>query len=187
MSDNSLIERSIDLIYPLRPGNVYDTIIKKTVTDKLGEPYNACDDNTNALESPLAKEIEARGSEYSQRLCFNLCILHFIEKECACSLRYQLWTNGSDTCRSECVGPILDSFDYHEKCKECPFECDSVVFEKTSEKMVLTEDCFFSDDIKKILNSSVKFSNLTFDNVLKNLLILNLRKFSTRRSKNLRR
>ena len=48
--------------------------------------------------------------------------------------------NSSDNCRSECVRPILDSFDYHEKCKKCPLECDSLVFEQTSKKILLGDD-----------------------------------------------
>ncbi len=67
MTDNSLIPRSVDISHRTYPGNSYYEMISKTVTDKLGEPYNACEDNTNGLKSPLAKEIEARGSRYVQR------------------------------------------------------------------------------------------------------------------------
>jgi len=149
-------------------------MVSKTVTDKLGEPYNSCEDNTDELKSPLAKEIEARGSKYSQRLCFNLCILHYVEKECACSLEYQLWTNGSDTCGEGCVLPILDSFEYHEKCEDCPLECDSVSFIRISEKILLAGDRFYSDKFKKTLNMSQKFSNFTLDYLLSNLIVINL-------------
>jgi len=150
-------------------------MVSKTVTDKLGEPYNSCEDNTNELKSPLTKEIEARGSRYSQRLCFNLCILHYVENECACSLEYQLWTNGSDTCGKGCVRPILDSFEYHEKCKDCPLECDSVSFLRASEKMLLAGDKYFSDKLKETLNTSAKFSNFTLKYVLSNLIMINLK------------
>ncbi len=175
MTDNSLIPRSVDISHRTYPGNSYYEMISKTVTDKLGEPYNACEDNTNGLKSRLAKEIEARGSRYSQRLCFNLCILHYVEKECACSLEYQLWKNGSDTCRNECVRPILDLFEYHDKCKECALECDSVSFGRDSEKMLISGDEFFSNTVKETFSSSTKFSNLTLDYVLSNLIMINVK------------
>ena len=96
------------------PGYLYYAPVEKSVLNKLGEPFNHCDDNTDALTNPLAIEIKARGSKYSQNLCYNLCRNYYIEKACTCSLEYQLWTNGSDTCSTECVQPILDSFDFNE-------------------------------------------------------------------------
>ncbi len=70
--------------------------------------------------------------------------------------------------------PILDSFEYHEKCEDCPLECDSVSFIRISEKILLAGDRFYSDKFKKTLNMSQKFSNFTLDYLLSNLIVINL-------------
>jgi len=145
----------------------YLNYFKKTVIDKLGEPYNKCEDNTDSLNSPLTKEIRARGSVYKQRICFNLCRLYFIQELCNCSLQYQLWTNGNDTCNKDCVKSIVDTFDYIENCKSCPVECDSVLYETRIEKSNI------SIVVNKNANWTERFSNVSIDSILKNLTILN--------------
>jgi len=54
-------------------------------------------------------------------------------------------------------------------------ECDSVSFERASEKMLLAGDKFFSDQLRETLNSSAKFFNFTLDYVLRNLILINLK------------
>ena len=109
--DNSLALHANDFITVLKPGIGYRVELKKTATDKLGEPFNNCDDNTNDLKTQLAKEIASRGSEYSQGVCYNLCRLYFMEKSCNCSLPYQLGLGGNDTCNKDCIKYIKDTFD----------------------------------------------------------------------------
>jgi len=140
---------------------------KKTIIDKLGEPYNNCKDETDSFNSPLAIEIRARGSEYTQSFCFKLCRLYFIQDYCNCSLQYQLWANGSDTCLKDCVKSIVDTFDYTENCKSCPVECDSVLYETRVEKWNT------SIIINKNANFTKRFSNHSIDSILQNLTILN--------------
>jgi len=140
---------------------------KKTVIDKLGEPYNKCEDDTDSFNSPLSIEIKARGSEYTQSLCFKLCRLYFIQDSCSCSLQYQLWTNGNDTCNKDCVKNIVDTFDYKENCKSCPLECDSVLYETRAENWNT------SIIINNNANLTERFSNLPIDSILQNLTILN--------------
>ncbi len=140
---------------------------KKTAIDKLGEPYNKCEDDTDSFNSPLAIEIKARGSEYKQRICFNLCRHYFIQGSCNCSLQYQLWANGSDTCERKCVEKIVETFDYTENCKSCPVECDSVLYETRVEKWNT------SIIINKKANLTERFSNHSIDSISQNLTILN--------------
>ena len=126
--ENSIAINSEQLSPFLSSNGAFLNYFKKTVIDKLGEPYNKCEDNTDSLNSPLTKEIRSRGSEYKQRICFNLCRHYFIQDSCNCSLQYQLWANGSDSCERKCVEKIVDKFDYEENCKSCPLECDSVLY-----------------------------------------------------------
>jgi hypothetical protein len=146
---------------------VYLNYLKKTVIDKLGEPYNQCEDNTDSLNSPLSKEIKERGSEYRQGFCHKLCRLYFMQDACNCSLQYQLWTNGNDTCERKCVEKIVYSFDYKENCKSCPLECDSVLIETKIEKSNIT--IVGNNNV----NLTEQFSNHTIDSISQNLTILN--------------
>jgi len=115
----------------------------------------------------LTKEIRARGSVYKQRICFNLCRLYFIQNSCNCSLQYQLWANGSDTCNTGCVKKIVDTFNYEENCKSCPVECDAVLYATRIEKSNV------SIVVNKNVNLTERFSNLSIDLILQNLTILN--------------
>ena len=132
--------------------------IKKTLTNKLGRPYNQCtdeiSDQNDLNSSPLAKEIASRGSEYRQIFCFRLCLLHFIEKACNCILPLQLDSRGNDTCELNCIKQVKKTFDFDVTCgDECPFECDSVTFDFGETKRILSEDYSLQDVINK------KFSN----------------------------
>jgi len=146
---------------------VYFNYMEKMVIDKLGEPFNQCEDSAEYLNTRLAKEIKARGSVYNQRLCFNLCRLYFIEDSCNCSLQYQLWSNGSDTCDRSCVKKIVDMFDYRQKCKSCPVQCDSVLYKTRIEKSKI------SISFNKTANLTERFSNYTIASISQNLTILN--------------
>ncbi len=176
MHENHLIIRSEDVVNFGLPGYVHLATFEETVLDMLGEPHNSCDENTDVLRNPLADEMAARGSGYSQSLCFNLCILHYIEIKCDCSLEYQLWSNGSDTCRDECVMGVLDSFDYTEKCTWCPVKCDSVLLELQLEKQRLRDMKYFGDIIRIEMNkTNDKFLNYTFEALTERLILLNLK------------
>ena len=143
----------------------YLNYIKKTVINKLGKPYNECEDNKDNLNTPLANEIRSRGSEYKQGLCFNLCRLYYIQDNCNCSLQYQLWNNGNDTCDKGCVRQIIGAFDYGKNCQSCPLECDSVFYEtrikKRDTSLLLYDDIVY------------QFSNYTLESTVQNLTVLN--------------
>ena len=183
--DNSLALRDNDMQFSVAsPGIAYMIEVKKTITDKLNEPFNNCDDNTKDLKTPLAKEIASRGSEYSQAVCYNLCRLHFMEKSCNCSLSYQLGLGGNDTCegmdgndtmRHACFNSKLPLFNYYDNCKsDCPLECDSVTFDLVKEQSKIVEVTYHIDFIKQYLNNSKKFSNYTLDSMKKQLIIFRI-------------
>ena len=173
--DNSLALRSDEIKYVASPGISYTIELKKTVTDKLGEPFNKCDDNTKDLKTQLAKEIAFRGSEYSQGACYNLCKLHFIEKSCNCSLSYQFGMGGNDTCNKDCIEYIKDKFDYNYNCKsECPLECDSVSFDLVKETGKIADDPYYSAIINNNLNKSNKISNYTLESIKEKLIFLEI-------------
>ena len=166
--------RSVDFNSVASPGLSYFKEVKKTATDKLGEPFNNCDDNTKDLKTHLGKEISSRGSEYSQIVCYNLCMLHFMEKSCNCSLPYQFGLGGNDTCNKDCITHIIDTFDYYGNCKsDCPLECDSVTFDlvKETEKIV---DSYYIGIIEGAINKSEKYSNVTFESIKEKLIFFNI-------------
>ncbi len=121
--------------YFFDPNNGYFNYLTKKVTNKLGEPYNKCEDNTDSLNNSLANDIRSRGFEYKQSYCYNLCRLKHIEIACNCSLHYQLWQTGIDTCNKTCIQNIIDKFDSSQVCEDCPLKCDSVSYETKKQKM----------------------------------------------------
>ncbi len=108
-------------------GKHYKLELKKVVTNKLDMPFNECVDN---IEGIKGRKYSNRDFEYHQDYCHRLCLLHNIESECACDLIFQLESEGNDTCDIECVDKVKNTFDYEKFCnKDCPTECDSVIFE----------------------------------------------------------
>ena len=61
--DNSKAIRSVKFVSAAKPGLGNFIELKKTVIDKLSEPYNNCEDNTKDWKTSLAKEISSRGSD----------------------------------------------------------------------------------------------------------------------------
>ena len=172
--DNSLTLRSDEIKYVASPGISYTIELKKTVTDKLGEPFNKCDDNTKDLKTQLAKEIAFRGSDYRQEGCYDLCRLHFMEKSCNCSLPYQLGFGGNDTCNIDCIEYIIETFDYIGNCSlKCPLECDSVTFDLVREEEKIFDPYNFGVIISN-LNKSNKFSNYTLESIKEKLIYLEI-------------
>ncbi len=150
-------------------------MIHKTKLDKLGEPYNPCDEHTDTLDNQIARDIAARESDYNRVLCFNLCVLYFIEKECNCSLEYQLWTRGNDTCLTNCVLGLLDSFDYNRNCKMCPVKCDTVLYELQLSTQPLNDYTYFLNILKEEFDKKKNFSNYTFEQLNKKLILINIK------------
>ncbi len=104
--------------------------VRKTVRDRLSNPYNQCMEDVSQLRNKLTDEISLMGSKYRQDFCYRLCLLHSIEDECRCELPKQLGLNGTDNCGHGCIEAVKNSFDFETKCgRECPLECDSVEYE----------------------------------------------------------
>ena len=171
--DNTLALRDNDFVYIASHGHAYLIELKKTVTDKLGETFNKCVDNTKDLKTPLAKEIASMGFKYSQAVCYELRKLHFMEKYCNCSLSYQLGLGGIDTCNTGCFNLIWESFEYFSS-SECPLECDSVSFDLVKEPSKIVDGPYFIHILKVNLNKSEMFLNYTFDSIKEQIIFINI-------------
>ncbi len=169
--ENSQLVRSDEIVpHGLRGVSAFITI-KKTVTDKLGKPFNNCEESTSELNNSLINEIYLMGSEYSQPLCFRLCLLHYLENACTCSLQKQLGQNGSDTCRRDCVEAIKDSFDFQKNCRLCPLECDLVSYDLVSQTRNIGENRVEMSRIKmEYSKRHEKFSNYSFEYVKEKII-----------------
>lgn len=141
--------------------------ITKTIIDKLGRPYNKCDDDTSDLNNHLTNQVKLREFDYRQVYCYNLCRLKFMEIACNCSLQYQLYGNGSDTCSKSCIERFLATFDYEKSCKDCSVECDYVVYEMKIERRNITRFIYDS------LNTTKKYSGYKVKSLEQNLTALN--------------
>jgi len=144
--------------------------MKKTVTERLGKPFNDCIKKADEFDSALVKEIKQMGSEYRQYFCYRLCQLHYFELQCKCKLPYQFGFGGNNTCRLDCLQPLIDDFNFQNECdRHCPLECDSTEYslkEKTSliQLESLRRDSF--DIYDKLANYSNEF-------IKENLIIFN--------------
>ncbi len=168
--DNSVPVFSENVKYFLKSTDGYLHQIKKLTIDKLGEPFNNCVKSVDSLENSLTKEIKSRDFDYTQIYCYKLCRLKFLEKICNCSLEYQLWTKGNDTCDEICLQNNIKTFSYEENCeKACPLECDSNEYDMQIE---ITD----SQDKQVIIenkNLTEKFSNYTAEQLMQNVSVLN--------------
>jgi len=111
---------SSDITNTVYPGEAKYITIKKFVHNKLGKPFNECEDNPESIAA----------SQYRQAYCYRMCMLNYIEEKCECSLSSQYMLNGSDTCNQTCFNDDYQSFDFVTRCGGfCPLECDSVSYD----------------------------------------------------------
>ena len=110
-----------ELINGISPHNNVHSKIKKTVDDKLPEPYNPCLDkeSIDKFDSKLVKEILGGNYEYRQVNCYDLCYQKHLES--LAGLRnislLQAFQKTSE-------------FNRKDNCDNlCPLECDTVNFE----------------------------------------------------------
>jgi len=162
---------SEEIEYFVNPNNGYFNYLRKRVTNKLGEPYNKCEDNTDSLNNSLANDIRSRGFEYKQSYCYNLCRLKHIEIACNCSLHYQLWQTGIDTCNKTCIQNIIDKFDSSQDCEDCPLECDLVKYETSIVKM--DQNSFETVIIDNRRFTTERFQNYSIDSLKGNTTVFN--------------
>ncbi len=173
--DNSISGHSGEINNLAQQGYVHFVTLTKTVLDRLPMPYNEC---TETVDNDMAKQLAVRGSAYTQSLCFRLCRLLWVEKQCNCSLEYQLWSNGNDTCESGCVSEAIKLFEVIKTCGSiCPTQCDSVQIDFQIEKMLLKDLLHFRKiylDILKTENNLKKFGNYSPEFVLDMLRVINV-------------
>lgn len=142
--------------------------MKKTVTERLGKPFNDCVKKAHEVDSALVKEIKQMGSEYRQYFCYRLCQLHYLEIQCKCKLPYQFGFGGNDTCRLDCLHPLIDDFNFQKECdRHCPLECDSTEYELFEKDQKIKDNPYMLDIIK---NKTLLPLNSSFDYVVENLM-----------------
>ena len=159
-----------ELVMQALPGSVNNNIITKTVINRLGEPYNQCIDDTQNLDSQLAKEIANMGSDYRRYVCYSLCKIHFIEEACQCDLSNRYKLEGNDTCNPDCVRS-KDSFDYEKNCETCVQECDSVKYGLETNTYNLNGIEYYESQFEAVLKTpGSQFSNYSLEYVMNNLI-----------------
>jgi hypothetical protein len=165
--DNFQLIRSDEITTVAVPGEGMYITMRKTVTERLGEPYNQCNSNVNEQNTSFSREIALMGSSYRQSLCFRICMLHYIETECACRTANQFDQNDTDTCSGPCVEAKMKGFDYQSKCAACPLECGSTVFDLKVDKEKVAESSVFNSIIQaNFKNGGFNYSLVEIQNKL---------------------
>jgi len=170
--DNNILIRSDEIFTTPVRGDGVIISVRKTTTDKLGEPYNQCVDDPASLNTSKIREILAMGSEYRQNFCQRVCSVRYFERVCNCSLAGQLG-EGTDTCDKNCVDGVRARFDEQLECKECPLECDSVQYDlfKEDRRINDTTSSLFSAMLSQAnLNGNKLFANYSLSSVADKLV-----------------
>lgn len=69
------------------PGQSTSIALKKTITERLGEPYNKCIKKLKSLDdydSMFYKAIISKNISYSKSCCMDLCFQNEVGKNCGC-------------------------------------------------------------------------------------------------------
>lgn len=72
-------------------GHSTSIAITRTITERLGEPYNKCIKNLNKPEdydSILYKELLSKNISYSKSLCMDYCFQRVVNEKCGCNVIY---------------------------------------------------------------------------------------------------
>jgi len=91
--------------------------------------------------------------------------------KCNCSLHYQLWQTGIDTCNKTCIQNIIDKFDSSQDCEDCPLECDLVKYETSIVKM--DQNSFETVIIDNRRFTTERFQNYSIDSLKGNTTVFN--------------
>ena len=69
------------------PGQSTSIALKKTITERLGEPYNKCIKKLKSLDdydSMFYKAIISKNISYSKSCCMDLCFQNEVGQNCSC-------------------------------------------------------------------------------------------------------
>ena len=85
------------------PGQQTSISVKKTITKRLGEPYNKCINlhKPDDYESLLYKSILSKSIRYSRSYCMDTCFQYKLDKKCKCIASfYPTLSNEPSYCQS---------------------------------------------------------------------------------------
>lgn len=173
------------------PGSSTNIAISRRIINKLPKPHSHCADtrDSSLIYSELYEIFIQNNFPYRQKDCFDLCIEKEIIKKCNCAFpefsypikrTNRLCVNSSDSnCSYETYRDFIKN-EFNKVCiNECPLECESIHFKTllsyeqypTMMKYKMLEHC--PKIYSKFSNSSSE-NTLNFENVKKNLVLLNI-------------
>ena len=129
---NNIVQKKED-------GKFVSIEIKKTVDNKLPEPFSDCTEKINSETSDLVKQITEKNITYRQKNCYDLCFNKYLDDFAA---TYQV---------NKGMAYLLVDFDYSGNCSgKCPLECDTTSFEifrteSRSSLNILLMNFYYSD------------------------------------------
>lgn len=124
------------------PGFETNIAIRKTLYTKLPKPYSDCDPDTQNMKkysSRFFQMVHENFHSYKRTICLDYCYQNFIIDRCNCNRGVFKSKFTAKICSSkselECLLREYNEFTtatyVEENClKECPLECDSIVFDK---------------------------------------------------------
>jgi hypothetical protein len=114
--------------------------LKKAVSYNQPKPYTNCDDiNALKYKSDLVKFFEDTSKAYKQQDCLSLCIQRLVNEKCECNyvgwpifktLRSCSNLKDFDCYKKISIHFVTNTKSFKAEClKECPLECESVVYD----------------------------------------------------------
>ena len=163
ITDNSELIVDSEINNDLSPDSMMNDISLTKISQKrLGKPYSKCKDSEQS-------EMKNSMHQYRQVNCIQDCYYQIMNKKCGCPLFPQSCPllNSSDECKSAYNNRTI----IQSECKkECPLECNKVIFQKTrlNTKWHTSHDEI--DQYKEnYLSTRFNISGLTDDDIAKKL------------------
>ena len=146
------------------PGADSDFIINRNFFKKISSPYGSCmaENFSSNLHDHIVNTLNIT---YSQEYCFSLCIQKQIILNCSCASDYLPKFNNTSSCNSAtdafCFNILINNFgDNNKYCNdECPFECNSIGFEITTNYGLYPTNKYADMLTKNLYNKGIVVNN----------------------------
>jgi len=151
--------------------------LKKVVSYSQPKPYTNCDD-INALKntSDLVEFFAVKSKVYKQQDCLALCIQRLVNEQCGCHYvgwpMFKAFRSCSNLKDFECYTKIATQFvtntnSFKADClKECPLECESVVYETEISSIEYgSNNQFYVDHYNASQTSNNAYLNIYFSSM----------------------
>lgn len=151
----------LEIMLSLSGGMNSENFVEKTEVKKLGKPYNDCIkdlDIEESHESELFKRIVRSKFAYRQINCYEIC--------------FQDYVRSSNVTRKNVlkIGLEYAGFDFMNKC-DCPLECDSIVYDVTSNNRPYYDG---TNTMYDYVNGRASLINISKEEVNSNILVFSL-------------